>query len=257
MFTIPTTTLTKIYRQDSASHGIRELCLDVLAGEIAFSKTYAGVDWFLCDSEDGVITAVVDCYLEEVKLYGFEQVLVIAPFKDQCAGVHAVNRAIRQRLGYDGNVPRVGEILLAHKNDYNVGLLNGMRLRSGKVVRLQVTGVEDGNFTACPLGKKREIVLPLRPHANGPCKTIGWGYCATVHKFQGSEAQSILVAVAPDVVKIIRGEPWHFDKSAIYTAFSRAKVHLTIVGDFSQLAEVIKFERRQRVTALRSLLEVA
>jgi ATP-dependent exoDNAse (exonuclease V) alpha subunit len=109
-------------------------------------------------------------------------------------------------------------------------------------------------LTVRPFGSNDIIEFPYKPHAHGPSPGVEWGYACTVHKFQGSEAAAVVAAIPPGTLKIIGNEPWLFDKSAVYTAFSRAKEHLSVIGDLNELAKVIAYDRRRRVTALRSLL---
>jgi ATP-dependent exoDNAse (exonuclease V) alpha subunit len=136
---------------------------------------------------------------------------------------------------------------MAQKNDYGAGLSNGMRL-------VVVDGAKaKGTFKARPFGSADTIELPCQPHAHGPSSGVEWGYACTVHKFQGSEAAAVIVAIPPGTVKIVGNEPWLFDKSAVYTAFSRAKEHLSVTGDPWELTKVASYDRRRRVTALPDL----
>jgi ATP-dependent exoDNAse (exonuclease V) alpha subunit len=63
-----------------------------------------------------------------------------------------------------------------------------------------------------------------------------------------------LGGIPPGTIKIIGNEPGLFDKSAVYTAFSRAKEHLSVVCDPGELIKVGCYDRRSRVTALPDLL---
>jgi len=76
------------------------------------------------------IKAAVAAYQELVAIYGSENVIAIAPFKDRGAGVQELNEAIRVALGYDDPVPRVGELLMITKNSSNRDRLNGERYRA-------------------------------------------------------------------------------------------------------------------------------
>ena len=156
-----------------------------------------------------------------VEEHGVEDCIIIAPFKTGVSGARALNKGVRMARGFSDQLPRSGEILMAQKNDYGAGFLNGMRL-------VVVDGAKHNNRT--------------------------FGYACTVHKFQGSEAAAVIVAIPPGTVKIIANEPWLFDKLAVYTAFSRAKDHLSVVVDPGELIKVGCHDRRRRVTALPALL---
>jgi exodeoxyribonuclease V alpha subunit len=239
--------LETVYRQKDGS-GIRELVRDVLGGAL-LKDEYSGCVFRWCSSESGTANEAVRRHTELIKEHGVEDCIIIAPFKTGVSGVHALNRGVRMARGFSDELPRSGEILMAQKNDYGAGLLNGMRL-------VVVAGAKRNNrtFKARPFGSPHTIELPCRPYAHGPSSGVEWGYACTVHKFQGSEAAAVIVAIPPGTVKIIGNEPWLFDKSAVYTAFSRAKEHLSVAGDPCELTKVACHDRRRRLTALPDLL---
>src|SRR5262249_46952130 len=121
-------------------------------------------------------------------------------------------------------------------------------------MRLIAEGCSDREITARAFHSKDTLTLPLKFVAGGPSPYANWGYAATVHKYQGSEAKAIVLAIPPGTVRFIRNEPWMFDRCAAYTAFSRAKEYLTVIGDLDELAKVIQCNRRSRITALQFLL---
>jgi exodeoxyribonuclease V alpha subunit len=266
---MPVARLETVYRQHAGS-GIRELIADVLSGAIT-KEVYSGCDCGPCSSEDETVGEAVRCYAALIEKYGVENCIIIAPFKGGASGVHALNKAVRKSLSLFDEPPlggsrglravspgdpletplappplRSGEILMAQRNDYEIGVLNGMRL--------VVVACHSETIEVRPFGANDIIELPYKPHAHGPSPGVEWGYACTVHKFQGSEAAAVVAAIPPGTVKIIGNEPWLFDKSAVYTAFSRAKEHLSVVGDPDELAKVIAYDRRRRVTALPGLL---
>jgi AAA domain/UvrD-like helicase C-terminal domain len=246
---IPVARLETVYRQKDGS-GIRELLEDVLADALLI-KDYSSCVFHWCLSESETANQAVRCHTELITEHGVEDCIIIAPFKTGGSGVHALNRGVRMARGFTDELPRSGEILMAQRNDYGAGFLNGMRL-------VVVDGAKRNNktFKARPFGSPDPIELPCQPHAHGPSPGVEWGYACTVHKFQGSEAAAVIVAIPPDTIKIIGNEPWLFDKSAVYTAFSRAKEHLSVV-DAGELIKIGCYDRRRRVTALPDLLREA
>ena len=239
--------LETVYRQKDGS-GIRELLEDVL-GDALLIGEYSGCVFHWCSSESETANEAIRRHTELIKEHGVEDCIIIAPCKTGVSGVHALNRGARMAMGFSDQLPRSGEILMAQKNDYGAGFLNGMRL-------VVVDGAKHNNrtFKARPFGSPDTIELPCQPHAHGPSPGVEWGYACTVHKFQGSEAAAVIVTIPPGTIKIIGNEPGLFDKSAVYTAFSRAKEHLSVVCDPGELIKVGCHDRRRRVTALPALL---
>jgi hypothetical protein len=176
------------------------------------------------------IEAVVKTYHELIDVHGSENVIVVAPFKDKPAGVKELNHAIRVSLGY-GPEPCVGDFLMITKNSFDRSRLNGERYRAIAVAvdRNSSTGSLRGIIKARLIGTRHEIVLNIKPHDKGPCKDVDWGYVATVHKFQGSEAAATIVVIPSGTLKLMKAvggekEPWFCDRSFIYTACSRPKL---------------------------------
>jgi hypothetical protein len=112
-----------------------------------------------------------------------------------------------------------------------------------------------GLITARLIGTNRTIMLQAKHHARGPCKDVDWGYFATIHKYQGSEADGVLVVIPSGTLKLMKAiddekEPWFFDRSCLYTACSRPKLSLVLVGDPADIRGAMKLNCSERVTAL-------
>jgi ATP-dependent exoDNAse (exonuclease V) alpha subunit len=194
------------------------------------------------------IKAVVAAYRELVAVHGPENVIVVSPFKDKPAGVKELNKAIRTSFGFDSPEPRVGDFLMIMRNQSDC--LNGERYRAVAVA------VEHKIVKARLVGSRHEIILDLvKPHDKGPCKDVDWGYAATVHKFQGSEAAATIVVIPSGTLRLMKAvsgekEPWFCDKSFVYTACSRPKLSLMLIGDPKDICGAIALNRSDRVTAL-------
>ena len=112
------------------------------------------------------------------------------------------------------------------------------------------------------IGSRHEIGMAIKPHSKGPCKHVDWGYVATVHKFQGSEASSTIVVIPSGTLKLMKAvggekEPWFCDRSFVYTACSRPKLSLVLIGDPHDICGSIATNRSDRVTALSRMFEGA
>lgn len=141
------------------------------------------------------------------------------------------NDRLRERQGYDGDTPWVGERLVCLRNNKQKGLLNGgmwtVKARHSKkrgMLRLDLLP-EDGGRTA------RVSVLP--EFFTGEAEGLPWpkrrrsdefdyGYALTVHKAQGSQWDEVMLF----------DESFAFREHRLawlYTAVTRAAERLTVV----------------------------
>jgi exodeoxyribonuclease V alpha subunit len=132
----------------------------------------------------------------------------------------------------------VGEPLIVLRNDYERGLFNGdngLRLwvRRGDGAQIPMAIFPRGdNFVAFRFDALREFVE--------------LGYAMTVHKAQGSEFDSIALVLPEQPVAILTRE-------LIYTAVSRSRTSVVLVGDESTLTLAIA-SRVERFSGLADRL---
>ena len=133
----------------------------------------------------------------------------------------AVNRRIRKRRGYTGEIPVKGERVICLRNDHELGIFNGMLATVTQVQevdeRLLLDLVDDVGNEFAGLAVAREQFDSEKTLKNlsrdGPA-LFDFGYCLTVHKSQGSEWGK--VAVLEQI-----GSSWNAARWR-YTAATRA-----------------------------------
>ena len=64
-------------------------------------------------------------------------------------------------------------------------------------------------------------------------------YAMTVHKSQGSEYRAVVLSAG-------RGSPFLLTRSVLYTAITRARELLIVVGDENVIAAMVQNDRKQR-----------
>jgi len=135
----------------------------------------------------------------------------------------------------------VGEPLIVLRNDYERGLFNGdhgirlwVRRGNGSQVPMAVFPRGD-NFVAFRFEAMREFVE--------------LSYAMTVHKAQGSEFDSIAIVLPEKPVAVLTRE-------LIYTAVSRSRTSVVIVGDESTLNHAIA-SRVERFSGLADRIKLA
>jgi exodeoxyribonuclease-5 len=139
-----------------------------------------------------------------------------------------INRQVRRHLGRTSHLPQVGDKLVALRNNYERGILNGSQWEVTHVepgqdrLWMQIKG--DGPtqvvtaFTHHFEGREREI----RPWEMREAEHFDFGYAITCHKAQGSQWDNVLVI---DESRVFR----HEAKRWLYTAITRASESVTIV----------------------------
>jgi exodeoxyribonuclease-5 len=138
-----------------------------------------------------------------------------------------INKAVRAALGYEGDLPCVGERLLCLKNNRCKGLRNGTLWTVTKIVDEDDDGyielvVKDDNNNCVEVSAPIEAFL-IKDGSGGeiPGDPFTYGYAITCHKAQGSQWGSVAVI---DESHCFRRHRWHW----LYTAITRAAERVTV-----------------------------
>jgi exodeoxyribonuclease V alpha subunit len=162
-------------------------------------------------------------------------------------GAERINARLHSRAAESAGVGAdrapfvVGEPLIVLRNDYERGLFNGdagLRLwvRSSRGTQVPMSVFPRGNnFVAFRFDSLHEFVE--------------LGYAMTVHKAQGSEFDSIAIVLPEAPIAVLTRE-------LIYTALSRSRTSVTIVGDESILEHAIA-SRVERFSGLADRIKLA
>ncbi|MFO1099289.1 MAG: ATP-dependent RecD-like DNA helicase [Xanthobacteraceae bacterium] len=144
----------------------------------------------------------------------------------------AINRKMREHLGYDGAVPHVGEVLICLRNDYEVNTYNGETFEVIKVHRRRDCPAVDLELSNLQYPAKASVTVPLSFFEDGepperrtvphPWQCFDFAYGMTCHKAQASEWDSVAVV---DESRVFRD----MARRWFYTACTRARKRLTIV----------------------------
>ncbi len=161
-------------------------------------------------------------------------------------GAERINARLHSRAAESAGVAAervpfvVGEPLIVLRNDYERGLFNGdngimLWVRHGIGARVAMAIFPRGdNFVAFRFDALREFVE--------------LGYAMTVHKAQGSEFDSIAIVLPEKSIAVLTRE-------LIYTAVSRSRTSVVIVGDESVLSDAIA-TRVERFSGLADRLKL-
>lgn len=222
---IPTVRLTQIFRQAEAS----DIILNshrINRGEGIDSGSESSDFRFLSINDEEKIAALIVAMARKLK--GRDaNFQVLSPKYEGTVGVMALNDRLREAL----NPPqpgkkelvmgpftyREGDRLMVIQNDYDLGVYNGDMgkllsiHRDHFLVRIHGGGEE---------GLDMHVEIPRR---EVPTK-LRLAYAITVHKSQGSEFDTV-------ILPIVRGQGRMLQRNLFYTAVTRAKTRVWLLGD--------------------------
>lgn len=242
---IPKVILNEIYRQGKDST-ILQRALDMSNDkmpDLSDSKDFTF--WEERNVQD-LQTGVLNLYFNECKTYGIENVMFLTPMNKYELGVNTLNEIIQDTVNpYVKGRPqikvgkrffRLNDRVVQLTNEDDFGVYNGM---VGTIVDITL---EDKD-----LDVKDSITVD---YGNVQCEytrerfeNIKLAYALTIHKSQGSEAQSVIM--------ICHSSHRHMlTKKLIYTGMTRAKKHLHLVGEKSMVKHALTVQEPPRNSRL-------
>ncbi|MBR7146429.1 MAG: ATP-binding domain-containing protein, partial [Oscillospiraceae bacterium] len=248
---IPTVRLLDVFRQAEKSAIIRSAHA-VNRGAPPELGNAKGSDSFFLPRRESyrlVDTVVELCKTRLPENMGIpsDAIQVISPTRRGDAGTVALNRALQAALNpaapdkrerYFGDMLfREGDRVMQTKNNYDIiwekedgslgtGVFNG---DVGRILR-----IEKGTDTVFVLFDDKLAQYELEMLAE-----LDMAYAMTVHKAQGSEYRAVVFAATPCA-------PGLMVRGVLYTAITRAKELLVLVGDDSVLYKMAENDRRQK-----------
>ena len=247
---VETVFLREVFRQAEQSAIIRNAHA-VNLGQPPQLTNDQGDFFFLCrrDAERTLSTVVELCRtrLPDHMHIPAEQIQVLSPTRKGPSGTENLNRCLQAALNppaadkreiqWGERVFRTGDRIMQTKNNYDVlwerpdgtvgtGMFNG---DVGKIVEIDPSGELlvvnfDGRIATYTLEMLNEVDL---------------AYAMTVHKAQGSEYRCVVLAAMPAAPSLmVRG--------VLYTALTRARELLIVVGDDAAIRAMAGNDRQQR-----------
>lgn len=260
---IPVVKLTEVHRQAKAS-AITSKSIEIRDGKQLFDTKFRGrtilgdlQDLELTiDSKDMLQQYTVKQYLHHANKLGVINVMGVSPMRDRGGlSCYSLNTLIQSKLELkrDASITRnmgkdkkytfyVGDKVINTKNNYktldtlgnetpifngNVGIVKN--IYSDKMI-VSFTGVGDVFINKSEMDQ------------------IELAYFITVHKSQGSEANTVIVAIDYSAFTMLSNE-------LLYTAITRAKKYCVLVGENSAIRKSINtFSTTTKNTYLKELL---
>jgi exodeoxyribonuclease-5 len=140
---------------------------------------------------------------------------------------HRLNKQMRRRLGFRGEIPERGEKVLCLRNNRILGLRNGTLWTVvesaplfGGFIRMKVEDSE--GYCVDVISPQEGFTSDDGNGADLPEQPFTWGYVLTCHKAQGSQWDSVFIV---DESQVFRQHRWKW----LYTAITRAAERVTVV----------------------------
>lgn len=243
---IPRVELTKIFRYNSS--GIVTMATDIRHGSCDHLTADFPDYLFVPEDENDPIGQVVEQYDRLIADgYSIDDIVVLCPFNKR-VGADAINAAISAK--YNHNEPvrknsaiKLGDKVLNCKNNYHGGGKDDM-IANGDVGYLRFIGYDYKTKTNTVAVEFADGIKNV-----GSLSVLKQAYAMSTHKSQGSSAKAVIVLIDP-----MHG--FMLSRNLLYTAVTRARERLVIVGDADTIMRGVRVEENmRRNTWLKEMLD--
>lgn len=243
---VPVVRLDRIFRQ---SYGSRIAANAKLIRHGNLSLEY-GEDFQFYDSCDMSASAqqIETLYLQETARYGVDNVALLTPYRQKTeTGVNALNERLREKLNpQDGKKPEVVYRKRIYRlRDKVMQIKNCEDISNGDIGYItSVTRDDTDSVLTVDFGDGR-----IAEYDGSDLEMLDLAYASTIHKSQGSEYKSVIINLqCAHAVMLVR--------PLVYTAITRAKERVLIVGERRALCIAIKrTDTEQRGTMLSARIK--
>lgn len=238
---VPCTRLTTSHRQSSCAEALSynvqnfQVCHKLV--DLHFDESF----YFVPQSDENMIRQAV-CY-GGAKLYRTcSSVQILSPFrKSGKLSVHGLNQDLQEQLNpattenqhpdWPDTCFREGDRVMVLENDWQQMVCNG------DVGRFYFHSRPGSFGIACSSGRRACWA------EENPSDRLSLAYAITVHKSQGSEYDTV-------VLPLIKSFGTMLTRNLLYTAISRARKHMILIGDPAALEEALQKEVMPRKSQL-------
>ena len=257
---VPVVALTEIFRQ-AADSGIIRCSHDVNNGIVPdLTAKYTDLFFLRRQSQEQLAETVAQLFGERLpKNMNIDPVniQILSPTKKGSAGTTSLNDKLREATNPPGvlkkdkthgeHLFRTGDKVMQIRNNYDIiwksanGLGDGNGVFNGDVG--VITDIDNSKETIT-VDYEDKLVTYLFEQL----PELEPAYAMTVHKSQGSEYHAVILALT-------QGAPSLMTRNLLYTAMTRAKDLLVIVGSPDVMAQMVSNDKRiKRYSGLRARL---
>lgn len=242
---IKTVTLTEIFRQSKESSIIVNAHRVNQGKELLLEK--GDRDFFFMARNNPLeakelIVELVASRLPKYFELSSKEIQVLSPIKKTAVGVFELNEALQEAINpadnkvcfrHQNRVLRSGDKVMQIKNNYEKEFIGYYGAESGK-------GVFNGDIGTIDSidAKAKEFFVTWEDqrrskYAFDEVDNIEHAYAMTVHKSQGSEFDVV-------VIPILNLPPMMQSRNILYTALTRAKTAVVLIGSMTQIQRMIE-----------------
>ena len=267
---VPCARLTDIYRQSETSRIVMNAHL-INHGEMPLLNE-KDTDFFFerktsyADTAQSILALVtrrLPSYLgypaKDAASLSVHNIQVLAPARKGECGVNALNILLQEALNpaspgkpqftWGETLYRLGDKVIQTKNDYQIawtretaaGCEEGAGIFNGDVGFITAVDPENSSLTVL-FDEEKEVV-----YESGDLDALEPAYCLSVHKSQGSEFPVVIMPV-------IGGPPMLLTRNLLYTAMTRARELVVLVGSEQIIRRMVENDhiaRRYTTLTLR------
>lgn len=261
---VTTIELTQIFRQAETSrivvnaHTINNgemPDLSIKSDDFFYSSSFIASE--VAEEIVDMVSRRIPSYKEEITP---DKIQIIAPMKAGECGTNALNLLLREKLNPKSNakaeievhktVFRVGDKVMQTANNYeqewlkveNGSVVGGMGVFNGDMGYIDAINTQSGEvYVSFDDGRRAGYSIV-------ELEDLVHAYAITIHKSQGSEFDAV-------IIPILGGNPMLFNKNLLYTAVTRAKKMVVLIGKKGNIYHMISNQNMvQRNTLLKRFL---
>ena len=261
---VPVVSLVRVFRQAEESAIVSRAHM-INDGRVPDLRNKGGDFFFLqrsdADRINETVTELISQRLPDNMGIPANEIQVLSPTRKGAAGIRELNEAIQKALNPPAQgkkerpvgegVLRVGDRVMQTRNNYDILWYKYEEGLPEEEEDLQVrrttpgAGVYNGDIGYIQDFDEAGEYAVIRfddkivPYPFEMLSDLELAYSITIHKAQGSEYRAVIVALP-------KSAPMLMTRSVLYTAVTRARELLIIVGDQAVFSQMVANDRRQR-----------
>lgn len=233
---IPAIRLDEIFRQAQTSMIIQNAHI-INAGRLPdLRKQYSDFVFYELNDDTSITQKILDLCTKDLPHEGFDvlkDVQVLSPMHRFLCGVENLNLMLQEQLNpkknqdelkYSSQTFRVGDKVMHIRNNYKKNVFNG-----------DIGFIQDINNEKLTVDYFDHIVTYEKNELN----ELTLAYASSVHKSQGSEYKVVIIPLSTSHYIMLQ-------RNLLYTAITRAKQKVIIIGSKKALTTAIQSNRTQK-----------
>ena len=233
---IPAIRLDEIFRQAQTSMIIQNAHI-INAGRLPdIRKQYSDFVFYELNDDTSITQKILDLCTKDLPHEGFDvlkDVQVLSPMHRFLCGVENLNLMLQEQLNpkknqdelkYSSQTFRVGDKVMHIRNNYQKNVFNG-----------DIGFIQDINNEKLTVDYFDHIVTYEKNELN----ELTLAYASSVHKSQGSEYKVVIIPLSTSHYIMLQ-------RNLLYTAITRAKQKVIIIGSKKALMTAVQSNRTQK-----------